>query len=702
MLDDYDSGDEAHSAQSTSDNGISASTQALLTKLKGRPQEEEDDALVDETRIIFCSRTHSQLTQFVSELRRVKPPSSMTTDDSSTSTRGIVQESIKHISLGSRKNLCINPKVVSLSSTAAINERCVDLQKPGTSKEHKCPFLPTRDDRELVEHFRDLSLAKILDIEDLGKLGKAMGVCPYYAARSVVLSSEVLTLPYPLLLQKSAREALSVPIKGHIILIDEAHNLMDAIADTCSVTITLQQLDVANSQLTKYVQRFKSRLKGANRMYVTQVLRLLNSIADCLRQFRKSSKRQEVTLSTGQLMVGKGGDQIRPHKLIKYLTESKLAQKVEGYITSKRPPWEPGQPDQVERGALMHTYGFLFALMNPSNEGRFLLRLEDRDVSVRYTLLDPTEHFREIVDEARAVILVGGTMSPMSDYADYLFSYLPADRIKMFSFGHVIPQNNLLAQAVLRGPSGIEFDFTFDNRAHESMIAGLGQMVQKTCQSVPDGVVVFFPSYDYLSHVLKCWQTQVAGKSILSSLQELKGVFVESKATTSAEGLLREYAQMIDNNKGALLLSVVGGRLSEGINFSDRLGRAVLVVGMPFPNIHGAEWKAKVEHIEKTKYARLMTEVPKTTEQDRRGQAKAAGREFYENTCMRAVNQCIGRAIRHQNDYAAILLVDKRYSSERIRKKLPAWIRESMDDGHVSRPFSEVDLRLKEFFAAKR
>ena len=49
---------------------------------------------------------------------------------------------------------------------------------------------------------------------------------------------------------------------------------------------------------------------------------------------------------------------------------------------------------------------------------------------------------------------------------------------------------------------------------------------------------------------------------------------------------------------GALLLSVVGAKLSEGINFGDELGRCVVVVGMPYPNPADAELRERMAFID--------------------------------------------------------------------------------------------------------
>jgi chromosome transmission fidelity protein 1 len=210
------------------------------------------------------------------------------------------------------------------------------------------------------------------------------------------------------------------------------------------------------------------------------------------------------------------------------------------------------------------------------------------------------------------------------------------------------------------------------------MITQLGLAILNLCSLVPDGVVIFFPSYGYLDEVVAVWQKSQgpSAQSVWDRLGTRKALFKETKGASSDE-VLEEYSSAIlgekANGKGALLLSVVGGKMSEGINFSDRLGRCVIVIGLPYPNIASPDWKAKIEYIETTTQNNLIAQGVAKDEAVNRG--KQTARDFYENACMRAVNQSIGRAIRHRGDYAAIVLVDRRYGTERIRGKLPGWIR---------------------------
>lgn len=116
----------------------------------------------------------------------------------------------------------------------------------------------------------------------MGSLGKEIGICPYYASRSAIKPAEIVTLPYPLLLQKSAREALGLSLKGHVVIIDEAHNLIDAIAGIHGVEVSLKQLKRARAQLGVYLQKFRNKLKGKNRVYVAQVVRVIDSLVGYL------------------------------------------------------------------------------------------------------------------------------------------------------------------------------------------------------------------------------------------------------------------------------------------------------------------------------------------------------------------------------------------------------------------------------------
>lgn len=219
------------------------------------------------------------MTQFISELRRPTfPPSlpdSLLEEDSNTESEGI-----RHLPLSSRQRLCINPSVSRLGSLPAINDRCTELQQSKTKD--KCQFVPNADNLNLTHQFRDNALATLPDIEDLFELGKKLQVCPYYASRTAVPGAEVITLPYPLLLQKTARDALGIELEGNVVIIDEAHNIMDAVANVYASAISLSELKRARQMLGVYVKRFGKKLKGENRVMVAQVARVIDGLRDWL------------------------------------------------------------------------------------------------------------------------------------------------------------------------------------------------------------------------------------------------------------------------------------------------------------------------------------------------------------------------------------------------------------------------------------
>lgn len=187
-------------------------------------------------------------------------------------------EAVKLLSLSSRQKLCINPSVSKLGSVQAINDRCAELQQPKSGK--KCHFVPRDELLSQTNEFRDTALASLPDIEDLHQLGKSLAVCPYYASRTALPGAEIITLPYPLLLQKNARDALGIKLEGNIVIIDEAHNIMDAVASVHAADIRLTDLKRAQGMLGVYVRRFGKKLKGVNRVNVGRVGRVIEGLSE--------------------------------------------------------------------------------------------------------------------------------------------------------------------------------------------------------------------------------------------------------------------------------------------------------------------------------------------------------------------------------------------------------------------------------------
>ncbi len=175
----------------------------------------------------------------------------------------------------------------------AINDRCAELQQNKGGK--KCDYVPREELLSQTHQFRDTALATLPDIEDLHQLGKSLAVCPYYASRAALPGAEIITLPYPLLLQKSARDALGIKLEGNVVIIDEAHNIMDAVANVHAAELKLSDLRKGRGMLGVYVKRFGKKLKGENRVNVGRVGRVIDGLCEWM-ESAKSFKVSAIAL----------------------------------------------------------------------------------------------------------------------------------------------------------------------------------------------------------------------------------------------------------------------------------------------------------------------------------------------------------------------------------------------------------------------
>lgn len=152
--------------------------------------------------IIYASRTHSQLSQVVRELRstRYRPP---------------------HAVLASREQMCVNSKVKKKHSTASdINHDCNKL-----GKERKCRYRNSLEGfvPPPSEHGCSSNHQPVMDMEELIEMGKTSHVCPFYYTRGQVENAELILVPYNYLFDKDARETTLSDVRWEnaVIIFDE-------------------------------------------------------------------------------------------------------------------------------------------------------------------------------------------------------------------------------------------------------------------------------------------------------------------------------------------------------------------------------------------------------------------------------------------------------------------------------------------------
>uniref|UniRef100_A0A914ZE30 ATP-dependent helicase C-terminal domain-containing protein n=1 Tax=Panagrolaimus superbus TaxID=310955 RepID=A0A914ZE30_9BILA len=285
------------------------------------------------------------------------------------------------------------------------------------------------------------------------------------------------------------------------------------------------------------------------------------------------------------------------------------------------------------------------------------------EATLNFWCFSPSTAFKNAFSECHSVILASGTLSPTATLKTELG--LKFDLEMKGEQG--IPKEQIFASVVSKGASGNPFRCTYDNMKNGEFYIELLKSIRDVCKTVPKGVLVFVSSYHVLDEIRKYMNFE----NLKADIEKHKKIFFEPKRSTDFKNVFDEYTFAIQNENdkinsvnGAILFGVFRGKVSEGIDFPDDMARCVICVGIPFPNFTDEEVKQK----------RAFNDLHSNS------MNILSGNEWYSIQAYRAINQALGRCLRHRNDWGAILLFDERFRQQ-IKPNCPeserisSWIR---------------------------
>eukprot|EP01038_Epipyxis_sp_PR26KG_P008177 gene8177-11062_t len=522
--------------------------------------------------IIYASRTHSQLTQVVGELK-------------STSYRP------KMTVVGSREQLCVHPRISHLKG-GMLNHACTSLTSKGG-----CSFKNKLSNYSSADSFRTM------DIEDMVSLGKDDSICPYFFARDKSEESDIIFLPYNYLLDSSIRKTLKIEWNNSVVIFDEAHNLERVAADAASVSFN--STDIATcitelKQVARILNAENQQRKGANeenktnegnksyrdgisndfqfsslqRPTLSVVTHLLGAM------FSLEKLIENATLMNGGIIPGKSnefpgiwlintfiaaGFQMSSMALthIEELRRSsdlliEETQNVLGVGLSGGAPVSISEPKLV---LFACAYERVFrSLSSQAIDYKTFISEEDIPPKPGFSNSFTRVGKKRIVNfwafcsgiameelkglGVRSIILTSGTLSPMNAMREDMKLPFPIQ----LENPHVIGNSQIWVGAVKVGPNGIQLNSAFANRDNDKYKDELGQtilqisatMLGKTSvyglkgipagQELRGGILVFFQSYAAMESMIKRW----TDNGIYNKIKSIVGaIVVEPKSTTN-------------------------------------------------------------------------------------------------------------------------------------------------------------------------
>ncbi|KAI9892082.1 MAG: DNA-dependent ATPase of the nucleotide excision repair factor 4 complex [Vezdaea aestivalis] len=650
-------------------------------------------------KLIYCSRTMSEIEKALAELRALMKYRADQLGG---------EEDFRGLGLTSRKNLCLHPSVRREKSGSVVDARCRSLTagfvKEKKEKGEDVELCVYHDNLDLLEP-HDLIPAGVWTLDGMLRYGEQQKQCPYFTARRMMPYCNVIIYSYHYLLDPKIAERVSKELsKDCIVVFDEAHNIDNVCIESLSIDITEDSL--------RRAQRGAINLENKiTEMKSSDAEKLQNEYAKLVEGLRQADEGREEdafmanpALPDDLLKEAVPGNIRRAEHFVAFLkrfveylkTRMKvlhvISETPESFLQHLREltfiEKKPLRFCAERLTSLVRTLELTsiedyqplqevatFATLVATYATGFLLILEPFETDtatvpnpiLHFTCLDAAIAIRPVFDRFSSVIITSGTISPLEMYP----KMLGFTTVVQESYSMTLARRSFLPLIVTRGSDQVAISSGFAIRNEPGVVRNYGTLLLDFSKLTPDGIVVFFPSYLYMESIISMWQ----GMGILDDIWKYKLILVETPDSQETSLALETYRTACCNGRGAILLCVARGKVSEGIDFDHHYGRTVLCVGVPFQYTESRILKARLEFLRETYQIREN--------------------DFLSFDAMRHAAQCLGRVLRGKDDYGIMVLADRRFQKKRAQ--LPKWINQAILDAETNLSTDMASSAAKKF-----
>ncbi|WFD46756.1 DNA helicase [Malassezia furfur] len=597
-------------------------------------------------------------------------------------------EEILALGLSSRKNMCIHPVVSQQRKGKVVDAMCRDMTSTWACKKgREEPGSVT-----LCDYHEELGKLEpghlvppgVWTIEEVKEYGRERGVCPYFAVRRMMPFCDIIIYSFHYLLDPKVADQVSKEMsKDAIVVFDEAHNIDNVCIESLSIDLTRPTLDNAYRCINQLAEKVDEVKKADSSKLQDEYTRLVEGLQQQSDDREAETFLANPVLPTDLLQEAVPGNIRRAEHFLAFLrrfveylktrmrvlhvvaeTPASFLQHLKEITFIERKPLrfcaerlrmlvQTLELTRIDEYSSLQTVAFFATLVSTYDKG-FLLILEPFETEnatvpnpiFHFTCLDASLAIAPVFERFSSVIITSGTISPLDMYP----KMLKFDTVCQESYTMTLTRQCFLPLVVTRGSDQVAISSRFEVRNDPSVVRNYGNILIEYAKCVPDGVVAFFPSYLYMESIVAAWHDM----GILDEVWKHKLVFVETPDAPETSIALENFRRACDNGRGAILLSVARGKVSEGIDFDHNYGRAVIMFGVPYQYTESRILKARLEFL--------------------RDNFRIKENDFLTFDAMRHAAQCVGRVLRGKSDYGLMVFADKRFARADKRAKLPKWI----------------------------